>query len=259
MSSPDSNSRDESREAESSGRTGSDPIEVLVTNAQLLQALTTVADSVNTQRGSTEDRDAQIAERLANLERVQQEQTRLLRDALTRPSGPTPAAEEVPRQVLEMERAMLWSLEVGLDGNQARRLPRPSIIGRALYDLRQEMSTGYEGSTPADIYLKISAQGPHHLSPTATNYVTRYAAGDTSAMSGKIGLHLEPRFKVLSDPSRSLHYADSYRQSRDLTRRGCRLFQGWPNWEARDDDPTGDGPSPSGSPAPAPAGGTGTT
>lgn len=250
MSSPDSNNRDESSEAEAGGRTGSDPIEALVTPAQILQALTALVESNNAQA-------AGMSTQMDTMVRLQRQQTRLLRDALASPSGPAAAAEEVPRQVLEMERAMLWSLEVGPDGNQARRLPRPSIIGRALYDLRQEMATGYEGSTPADIYLKISARGPHHLSPTATSYVTRYLAGETSTVSGKIGIHLEPRFEVLSDPSRGLHYADSYRQRRDLTGRGYRLFQGWPLWNARDDDLTGYGPSTSGS-AP-PAGGTGTT
>ena len=250
MSSPDSNNQDESREAEAGAREGSDPIEALVTPAQILQALTALVDSTSAQA-------AGVSTQMDTVVRLQREHTRLLRDALASPSGPAPAAEEVPRQVLEMERAMLWSLEVGPDGGQARRLPRPSIIGRALYDLRREMATGYEGSTPADIYLKISARGPHHLSPTATSYVTRYVAGDTSAMSGKIGIHLEPRFEVLSDSSRGLYYADSFRRRRDLTGRGCRLFQGWPSWDARDDDLKGNGPSTSG-PAP-PAGGTGTT
>ena len=49
MSSPDSNNQDESREAEAGAREGSDPIEALVTPAQILQALTALVDSTSAQ------------------------------------------------------------------------------------------------------------------------------------------------------------------------------------------------------------------
>ena len=239
MSSPDSNNQDESPEADAGGRAGADPIEALVTPAQILQALTAVAD---------------VAGRLGNLERVQQEQTSLLRDALARPSGPAPAAEEVPWQVLRIEQTMLWSWETGRDGPQALRQPRPSIIGRALYDLEQ--AADYYGSIPAEIYITISVSGSHHLSGTASNYVTRYQAGEKRAMSAKINEHLAPRFDAISNSSRRRYYAVNEHDRRSLTPEGRRLFRNWPHWSVRDDDFTGDGRSATGSSGPVGPAGT---
>ncbi|MCX5729622.1 MAG: hypothetical protein NTZ28_12450 [Nitrospirae bacterium] len=77
-------------------------------------------------------------------------------------------------------------------------------------------------------------------------------------MSGKIGIHLEPRFEVLTQQIAERLFAEKFRKRRYLTGYGSTIFNDWPHWDARDDDLTGYGPSPSGSPAPAPAGGTGT-
>ena len=189
----------------------------------------------------------------ARLEKVIKEQTRLQQNALAEPAYPASAAEPA-RQVLQVERSWLWSME-------ALRLPRPSIIGRALYDLQHEAESDaasvYEGSKPADIYIKISVKGGHHLSETSSKYVTRYIAGETSDMSGAIGRHLEPRFKVLTPRIAGRILTGRSGELRCLTGHGNNFFANWPHWDARDDDLTGDGPSPSGSPAPA--GGTGTT
>ena len=257
MSSPDSNNQDESREAEAGAREGSDPIEALVTPAQFLQALTALVDSLNSQRGASETRDAQIEARLSSLETATEGMTRLLRNALARPADPGSAAEPVSRQVLQMERSMLWSRESLFDGPQYPRLPRPSIIGRGLYDLQHEAASVYEGSKPADIYTKISDRGRHHLSETASRYVTRYRAGETSDASGKMGIHLKPRFEALAKLTDRRPYAEQTGERRYLTGHGIAIFTDWPNWDALDDDLTGYGPSTSG-PAP-PAGGTGTT
>ena len=234
MSSPDSSSNDES-------------LEILKRSPQILQVLTTFFDSY---------RNESLVAASTRLEKVIKEQTRLQQNALAEPAYPASAAESVPRQVLQMERSMLWTFEAGRDGIQSLRLPRPSIIGRALYDLQQE-AADYEGSTPADIYQTISAKGPHHLSAPATTYVARYRAGETGAMSGKINIHMEPRFKVLAKPTNRPNYAEHSRTVRYLTGHGIKIFHNWPHWDSRDNDLTGDGPSPSGSPAPA--GGTGTT
>lgn len=257
MSSPDSNSQDESPEAEAGGLAGSDPIEALVTPAQLLQALTAVADSLKTQRESAEARAVGLVEQLGNVARAQQAMVSVVRDALTRTAAPATAAEEVPRQVLQVERGWLWSLERGIKGPQTRHLPRPSIIGRALYDLQHEATSVYDGSKPADIYIKISVRGRHHLSETASGYVTRYEAGETSDMAGKIGINLERRFEVLTKQIAGRILAGRSGELRCLTGHGINFFTDWPHWDARDNDPTGDGPSTSG-PAP-PAGGTDTT
>jgi hypothetical protein len=259
VSSPDSNNRDESSEAEAGGRTGSDPIEAMVTPAQILQALTGYVESSNAQRESTESRLAAIESCLLDVVRVSHGQTQLLQHVLTRPADPASSAEPLSRQVLQVERGWLWSLESGIRGTQARRMPRPSIIGRALYDLQYEEASVYEGSKPADIYITISVRGPHHLSETASRYVTRYEAGETSDMAGKIGIHFESRFEVLTKRIAGRIFAGRRGELRCLTGYGINLFADWPHWDARDDDPTGDGPSPSGSPAPAPAGGTGAT
>ena len=225
--------------------------------AQILQVLTALVDSSNVFRESTESRLAQMEDRSLSVARESQEQTRLLRNALARPAGPASAAELVPRQMLQVVRSMLWSLEGGPEGPQALRLPRPSIIGRALYDLQHEATSTYNGSVPAEIYIKISVQGEHHLSETPRTYVTRYIAGETSDMSGAIGRHLEARFKVLTSRIAERILAGRSGELRCLRGHGNNFFANWPNWDARDDDLTGYGPSTSG-PAP-PAGGTGTT
>ena len=256
MSSPDSSNNNALPAVGSGGQADVDPLELLASSAKILQVLTALPDSINAHRASTESRFAQIEGCLLDVVRVIQEQTRLQQNALAEPAYPASAAESVPRQVLQMERSMLWTFEAGRDGIQSLRLPRPSIIGRTLYDLQQE-AADYEGSTPADIYQTISAKGPHHLSAPATTYVARYRAGETGAMSGKINIHMEPRFKVLAKPTNRPNYAEHSRTVRYLTGHGIKIFHNWPHWDARDDDLTGDGPSPSGSPAPA--GGTGAT
>ena len=230
------------------------PLEALRHNAQILEMLTAVVGTAKAE--ITKAQLADVESRLSRMEKLGQEQTALLRTVLARPADPASAAEPVPWQVLQMERSMLWSFEAGRDGIQSLRLPRPSIIGRTLYDLQQE-AADYEGSTPADIYQTISAKGPHHLSAPATTYVARYRAGETGAMSGKINIHMEPRFKVLAKPTNRPNYAEHSRTVRYLTGHGIKIFHNWPHWDARDDDLTGDGPGPSGSVSPA--GGTGTT
>ena len=238
MSSPDSSSNDES-------------LEILKRSPQILQVLTTFFDSF---------RNESLVAASARLEKVIKEQTRLQQNALAEPAYPASAAEPA-RQVLQVERSWLWSLETSFSHTQALRLPRPSIIGRALYDLQHEAESDaesvYEGSKPADIYITILAKGPHHLSETASRYVTRYKAGETSDMAGKIGIHFEMRFKVLTPRIAGRILAGRSGQLRCLRGHGNNFFAKWPHWDARDDDLTGDGPSPSGSPAPA--GGTGTT
>ena len=238
------------------------PLEALRHNAQILEMLTAVvgtatAEITKAQRESTEALLAGVESRLSRMEKLGQEQTALLRTVLARPADPASAAEPVPRQVLQMERAMLWTWEAAREGPQALRLPRPSIIGRALYDLQMAAAT-YQGSSPAEIYITISVNGRHHLSEVARGRVDRYQAGETRAMSGKINEHLGPRFDALSNRRDGRNYAENIRNRRSLTKRGSRVFANWPNWDALDDDLTGYGPSPSGSPAPAPAGGTGT-
>ena len=230
------------------------PLEALRHNAQILEMLTAVVGTAKAE--ITKAQLADVESRLSRMEKLGQEQTALLRTVLARPADPASAAEPVPWQVLQMERSMLLSFEAGRDGIQSLRLPRPSIIGRTLYDLQQE-AADYEGSTPADIYQTISAKGPHHLSAPATTYVARYRAGETGAMSGKINIHMEPRFKVLAKPTNRPNYAEHSRTVRYLTGHGIKIFHNWPHWDARDDDLTGDGPGPSGSVSPA--GGTGTT
>ena len=258
MSSPDSSNND-SPDVDSGGQADVGPLEMPSRSPQILQVLTAFVDDFNVFRVSTESRLTQMEDRSLSVARESQEQTRLLRNALARPAGPASAAEPVPRQMLQVVRSMLWSLEGGPEGPQALRLPRPSIIGRALYDLQHEATSTYNGSVPAEIYIKISVQGEHHLSETPRRYVTHYIAGETSDMSGKIGIHLEPRFEVLTQQIAERLFAEKFRKRRYLTGYGSTIFNDWPNWDARDDDLTGYGPSPSGSPAPAPASGAGTT
>jgi len=243
VSSPDSSNRDDSPEADAGGLADAEPMEQLWGNAQILQALTALADNIN-----------DLATQLSEVRKSQRRQAEFFRNSLAQLPGAATADGNVPRQVLRMEQEMLWSWETAREGLLSLRLPRPSIIGRALYDLQQAATTTYEGSFPAEIYIKISVNGRHHLSDTACDRVDRYQAGETRAMSGKINEHLEPRFEALSDRSRGRYYAESAGNRRSLTVRGSQVFADWPHWSARDDDLTGDGPGTS-SPTP-PAGGT---
>jgi hypothetical protein len=256
VSSPDSSSNDSPRDG-SGGQDEVDPLEIAVRSAQILQALTALVDSNNAQRESNESRFAVIEGGLSGVVRAVGELTRVLQHAIASPPSPASATEQIPRQLLQIERSMLWAWEVRYDKPPNPRLPRSSIIGRALYDLQHEAASGYEGSVPADIYLTISARGPHHLSETAQRYVTRYRAGETSDASGKMGIHLKPRFEALAKPTDRPPYAEQTGELRYLTGHGVAIFSNWPNWDARDDDLTGYGPSTSGS-AP-PARGTGAT
>lgn len=228
--------------------------------AQILQVLTTLVHSF-VLPDSTESRPSQIENPLLSVARESQRQTQLQGNALARPTDQGSAAEPVSRQMLQVERSWLWSLETGFSRTRALRLPRPSIIGRALYDLQHEAESDaasvYEGSKPADIYIKISVKGGHHLSETPSKYVTRYIAGETSDMSGAIGRHLEARFKVLTPRIAGRILAGRSGELRCLTGHGNYFFANWPNWDALDDDLTGYGPSTSG-PAP-PASGAGAT
>jgi len=229
--------------------------------AQILQVLTALVDISNAFRESTKSRPSQIENPLLSVARESQGQTQLQGNALARPTDQGSAAEPVSRQMLQVERSWLWSLETGVSRTRALRLPRPSIIGRALYDLQHEAESDaasvYEGSKPADIYIKISVKGGHHLSETPSKYVTRYIAGETSDMSGAIGRHLEARFKVLTPRIAGRILAGRSGELRCLTGHGNYFFANWPNWDALDDDLTGYGPSTSG-PAP-PASGAGAT
>lgn len=126
-----------------------------------------------------------------------------------------------------------------------------------LYDLQQAEGTTYEGSIPAEIYITISVHGVHHLANHTREYVTRYQAGETRAMSGKINEHLAPRFDAISNRSRRRYYALNEHGRRYLTPEGQRLFTNWPHWSVRDDDFTGDGRSATG--VSGPVGGTAAT
>jgi hypothetical protein len=252
VSSPDSSNND-SPESGDGNRVEGGPLDALARDAHILRALTAVVDGYN---ASNDARFAAIEGFMSDVVNAFQEQNQLLRATLTRPALPS-AGEPVARQVLEVERSMLWTWEAGREGPKALRLPRPSIIGRALFDLQQAAATAYAGSSPAEIYTTISANGRHHLSDVARDRVDRYAAGETRAMAGKINEHLEPRFEALSNRSRGRYYAENVGDRRSLTTQGERIFVNWPNWDARDDDLTGYGPSASG-PTP-PAGGTGAT
>ena len=245
MASPDSSTND-LPDASRGGRANQEPTEMLASSAQILQALTALVDSNNAQRESNESRFAVMEGCLLNIVRAFEEQTRLHRRTLAELADPASAVEPASRQGLQVERSMLWRLEVGVEGRQADHLPRPSIIGRALYDLQQAEGTTYEGSSPADIYITISVSGRHHLSDVAVRHVERYQSGERRAMSGKINEHLEPRFEALSKRSRGRYYADNAGTRRSLTVDGCRMFADWPHWSARDDDFTGDGRSASG-------------
>lgn len=253
MSSPDNSDRDGSPEADAGGVAEADPLEVFQGNAQMLQAITALAESVAAQRVSIEARYTDLATQLSEMRRSQQQQTEFFRNLLAQLLGSATAAENAPRQVLRMEQAMLWSWETAREGPSSLRLPRPSIIGRALFDLQQAEVDTYEGSVPAEIYITISENGRHHLSETAYDRVARYQAGETRAMSAKINEHLEPRFEALSDRSRGRYYAEIAGNRRSLTTKGSQVFSDWPDWSARDEDVSGDGPGTS-SPAPPAAG-----
>ena len=104
MSSPDSSSNDES-------------LEILKRSPQILQVLTTFFDSF---------RNESLVAASARLEKVIKEQTRLQQNALAEPAYPASAAEPA-RQVLQVERSWLWSMETGFSRTQALQIGRAHV------------------------------------------------------------------------------------------------------------------------------------
>ena len=242
MSSPDSHRQDSSGEAETSGREGSPPYEALLSQSQRVNTVLAVIDGRATLEKSAEAPSAAgkevCGDILVKMREIISEELRKVSPHSTRPAA---AAEDARKQVLQMERSMLWKFEIGRLGPRALRLPRPSIIGRALYDDEKARGKDYTGSTPAEIYGTISINGRHHLSKPAQKYVDRHEAGETRKMSSKLNLHIKPRFGVLADRTRGRYYAESARDGLHLTKYGLRLFADWPDWSVSDDDLAGDG------------------
>lgn len=159
-------------------------------------------------------------------------------DSLSKPVAPE-EIEQLARTLAakaerDGKRGMLWLMEKQKSQQQDRnKPPRPSIIGRALFDLQTKNPEQLR--TPVAVFTQIREHGPHHLSPAILKALDRYRRTDGKVdkdASGKLGKHLDTRLDELRAAEHVTHTADQ----RTLTNTGLRLFDQWPEWDTRHDD-----------------------
>ncbi len=136
----------------------------------------------------------------------------------------------------EERRRTLWGTERREKEPQQSKdhLPRPSIVGRAMHEL--QTTTKVPTSIKPEMVLRcVQKNGPHHLSTIVLGLLSRYkpeGAKVDADVSGKLGKQLTPR----EAPLILLHLVAAENGKRWLTPIGLATFDGWPDWEVRDDD-----------------------
>jgi hypothetical protein len=133
------------------------------------------------------------------------------------------------------ERRLLWLLERRRSerADSDYVLPRPSIIGRALAELHDK--TLDAAFTPADVFRRIQQRGEHHLSPAIIKALGRYRKPDgkiDTNVSGDFTKFLKHRVEGLVDAGYAIRTPGGIK----LTPAGREIFEGWPAWDAHDDD-----------------------
>lgn len=128
--------------------------------------------------------------------------------------------------LVNSRRRAMWRAET--NQRQPLRLPRPTIIGRALREIAVQRGKGGLKPTKRDVFEMIRDCGPHHLSPEVTAATNRRS----STTSSHLRTLLDSRYMRLVDVELAEPKGDGYRL-RDL---GMRVFNGWPDWDVADDD-----------------------
>jgi hypothetical protein len=137
-----------------------------------------------------------------------------------------PAAVVADDLVLNARRQEIWRAE--LNQQKPLRLPRPTVVGRAMRDLEPERMENPSSFSARRVFQLIRDHGAHHLDKTVADLID--AKGNT-ASSSRSGL-FETRFKRLQGHLLAEVKNDEW----ILTRHGARVFRGWPDWGVADDD-----------------------
>lgn len=157
------------------------------------------------------------------------------------PKPPAPETVEVlaetrcRQRIIIERRTSLWHLERREPERKdsINHLPRPSLIGRTLYDLGA--FSEHQGQHPGQVFTSLLKKGKHHLSPKIIDYLSRYERPDGTkdpAISADLGDQFTPRI----GPLIQIGYAAKGSKGHYLTEKGRRLFEGWPDYEVSDDD-----------------------
>jgi hypothetical protein len=137
-----------------------------------------------------------------------------------------PAAVVADELVLNARRQEIWRAE--LNQQKPLRLPRPTIVGRAMRELERERQANPRVFSARRVFQWVRDHGAHHLDRTVADLIE--AKGRT-ASSSRSGL-FETRFKRLQGHLLAEVKNDEW----ILTRHGARVFTGWPDWGVADDD-----------------------
>lgn len=158
-----------------------------------------------------------------------------LREVRSAAEDSGPAASSTRLLLIQGWREQSWSYEDELP--QEDRLPRPTLVGRALFDL---VAT-HAGEKPEliEIFGAFERGGQHHLSEKIVRLMAqnRTLGPENKDLRGSASSALSKafnrRYKLLCRGK----LADSGRGSRFLLDRGRDVFDGWPDWSVQDDAP----------------------
>ena len=158
----------------------------------------------------------------------------LLRDTSRAPAAsgaPAPqqpgAAVEVSAQViLNIRREEIWRAE--LNQQKPLRLPRPTVMGRAMRELEPERLKNPHSFSARRVFQWIRDHGDHHLSVRITQLIGRKGKQASSSISKQ----WDSRCRRL-DRHKLIEVLDD---SKHLSGRGHQIFSGWPDWAVADGD-----------------------
>jgi len=167
-----------------------------------------------------------IGQRIASIENQLIAQT-----PVAAPSPSPPPLAEQARQVtdsliLNARREEIWRAETNQKG--PLRLPRPTILGRAIRDAAIPGLLAEIAASKRGIFLLIKQRGPHHLPENVAQLIDR--KGKTAAS------RIDKLFKARYQRLVKALLAEVDIQGFTLTRHGSKLFTNWPDWEVTDDD-----------------------
>jgi hypothetical protein len=130
--------------------------------------------------------------------------------------------------IVSARRETTWLAE--LNQQSPLRLPRPTIIGRAIGELE---SRSRAVPTAREVFLHIQERGVHHLPRT----ITRLLARSGSRPASTLRKHFKTRCSRLVNARLAKPLERGYR----LMAIGKSLFKAWPDWGVADDDAECDG------------------
>lgn len=142
------------------------------------------------------------------------------------PHQPVAAALASGDSIINARRQEIWRAE--LNQQKPLRLPRPTVVGRAVLEAELAQDPG-QGPPPArDVFRRIQANGDHHLSQTMTRRIA--SAGPAAASA------LRKQYKSRCQRLIGARVMEKAGTQYGLTRHGERIFSGWPDWGVADDD-----------------------